>query len=125
MTQEITSLLGQDAEFEGTLRFEGVVRIDGSFRGRIESSGTLVVGRTGRVSAEVQVGACVLEGTFEGTLQAGQSVEIHAPARVKGKIVTPELQVDRGVVLDGECVMSSSSQVLDGPVSAPGEEEGE
>ena len=105
MTAEITTLLGRDSSFEGKLSFEGAVRVDGKFRGEIRSRGTLVVGNGSDVNADVEVANCVVEGNFTGNLKATESVEIHAPARVKGSVTTPVLQVEKGVLLDGKCVM--------------------
>ncbi len=105
MTVEIQSLLGQGSAFEGNLVFDGVVRIDGVFKGRIDSKGTLVIGPTGEVEADVTVGTCVLEGSFKGTLKASELVEAKAPARMEGRVETPDIQVERGVVLDGEVMM--------------------
>jgi cytoskeletal protein CcmA (bactofilin family) len=113
VAEEITTLLGKDSAFEGKLSFDGVVRIDGKFSGEIASQGTLVLGPSAAVDAEVSVRTCVIEGHFAGELKATESVEIHAPARVRGNIVTPEIQVDRGVLLDGKCTMTDT-----GPTSA-------
>lgn len=105
MSHEITTLLGKDSEFEGKLRFDGVLRIDGRFQGEIQSDGTLALGPSAEVEAEVLVRTCVIEGHFSGNLTASESVEIRAPARVKGTVTTPEIQVERGVLLDGKCTM--------------------
>lgn len=105
MSKEITTLLGQDSEFEGNLCFEGTLRIDGRFKGEIKSEGTLALGPTADVQGEVHVRTCVIEGNFSGNLTAMESVEIRAPAKVKGTVATPELQVERGVLLDGKCSM--------------------
>ena len=42
---EITALLGRGTRFDGKLHFEGVVRIDGAFRGEIKSPDTLMIER--------------------------------------------------------------------------------
>lgn len=107
MSHEITTLLGKDSEFEGKLRFGGVLRIDGRFKGEIQSDDTLALGPSAEVEAEVLVRTCVIEGRFSGNLTASESVEIRAPARVKGTVTTPEIQVERGVLLDGKCTMES------------------
>lgn len=109
MPDEITTLLGKESMFEGKLQFDGVVRIDGSYRGEIRSEGTLVLGPSAEVEAEIEVRSCVIEGNFSGNLKATESVEIHAPAKVKGTVTTPEIQVERGVLLDGKCTMESAS----------------
>ena len=117
MTQEITTLLGEDSQFEGKLTFQGIVRVEGRFSGEITSSGTLVIGPQAEVSAEVSVGTCVVEGRFHGNLTASEFVEIHPPGHVRGKIVTPEIQVDRGVILDGQCIMETGTPLNEEPQS--------
>ena len=104
-TVEITTLLGKGAHFDGKLTFEGTVRIDGDFSGRIESEDILVVGEGGHLKAELLVGSVIIEGFVEGDIRATRSVEIHTPGRVKGNIVTPSLFIDRGVIFEGSCQM--------------------
>jgi cytoskeletal protein CcmA (bactofilin family) len=104
-TVEVTTLLGKGCYFEGKLTFEGTVRIDGVFAGEIFSDDILVVGPGGLVRAELDVGTVVVEGTVEGNIRAKKSVEIHAPGRVRGSIITPSLFIDRGVVFEGNCQM--------------------
>ena len=104
-TVEIHTLLGKDSHFEGKLTFEGTVRIDGELTGEIFSDDILVVGEGGLVKADLEIGSVVVEGTIEGNIHAKRSVEIHAPGRVRGNIVTPSLFIDRGVVFEGNCQM--------------------
>lgn len=104
-TVEINTLLGRGSAFEGKLTFEGAVRIDGEFSGEIFSDDILVVGEAGIVRAELEIGSLVIEGAVEGNIRAKRSVEIHAPGRVTGNIVTPSLFIDRGVVFEGNCQM--------------------
>lgn len=106
---ELVALLGEGAEFEGKLIFEGRVRIDGKFRGEISSDGTLVVGDRAEVEATVSVGMLVvLGGLVRGEVRAHQSVELHTPARVFGNITTPQLMIDRGVVFEGQSRVPST-----------------
>jgi len=120
-TVEITTLLGKGAYFDGTLRFEGTVRIDGDFSGRIESDDILVVGEGGLVRAELHVGSVIIEGAVEGDIHAHRSVEIHAPGRVKGNIITPSLFIDRGVIFEGSCQMIEAADAA-GVIRADAEE---
>jgi cytoskeletal protein CcmA (bactofilin family) len=113
--QELAALLGEGAEFEGKLLFEGRVRIDGKFRGQIASDDVLVVGNTGEVQADIQVGTLiVLGGVIRGEVRAAKSVELHAPAKVYGSITTPQLMVDRGVTFEGQSRIPSE-QADDAP----------
>jgi cytoskeletal protein CcmA (bactofilin family) len=101
--RELSALLGEGAEFEGKLLFDGRVRIDGKFRGHISSDDVLVIGATAEVDATIEVGTLiVLGGTLRGDVRATKAVELHAPAKVYGNITTPQLAIDRGVLFEGQ-----------------------
>jgi cytoskeletal protein CcmA (bactofilin family) len=102
---EVTTLLGRGSEFEGKLSFEGTVRVDGKLSGEIFTDDVLIIGEGAEVSAEISVGAIIIEGTVHGNIHAKRSVEIHTPARVRGNISTPSLSIDKGVIFDGQCQM--------------------
>jgi len=109
--KELVALLGEGAEFDGKLTFEGRVRIDGHFRGSILSAGTLVVGERAELEATISVGTLiVLGGIVRGDVRAQQMVELHAPARVFGNITAPQLVVDRGVVFEGRSRVADDSE---------------
>src|SRR3954453_22625357 len=102
---DMHTLLGTGSEFEGKLSFEGQVRIDGKFSGQVFTKDTLVIGEGARVSAEIHAGTVVVNGVVEGNIHATQVIELHHPARVKGNIETPALQMDKGVIFEGSCKM--------------------
>jgi cytoskeletal protein CcmA (bactofilin family) len=102
---EVTTLLGRGSEFEGKLSFEGTVRIDGKLSGEIFTDDVLIIGEGAEVSAEINVGAVVIQGTVLGNIQAKRSVEIRTPGRVRGNISTPSLFIEKGVIFDGNCQM--------------------
>jgi len=103
---EVTTLLGRGSEFSGRLSFDGAVRIDGRFSGEIHSEGLLVVGPQAEIEAEIEVGSLLVQGRVTGNLTATHSIELHAPSRVQGKLVCPELLVEKGVILNGSCEMT-------------------
>ncbi len=65
----------------------------------------LVIGEGADVSAEIEVGVVIVEGNVTGNIRAKRSVELHAPARVRGNLETPSLFIDKGVMFEGECRM--------------------
>jgi cytoskeletal protein CcmA (bactofilin family) len=104
---EVTTLLGRGSEFEGKLSFEGTVRVDGKLSGEIFTDDVLIIGEGAEVNAEISVGAVIVEGVVRGNIHAKRSVELRAPARVRGNIATPSLSIDKGVIFDGQCQMES------------------
>ena len=105
---EITTLLGRGATFDGKLTFEGTVRIDGKFTGEIVSTDTLIIGEGAEVKAQIQVGSLVIVGEYNGDAKASKSIEIKAPAKVRGTITTASIVIERGVFFDGTCKMDTS-----------------
>jgi cytoskeletal protein CcmA (bactofilin family) len=107
MSNELNALLGKGSDFQGKLTFEGSVRIDGRFTGEIFSDGTLIIGEGAQVQAEIRVGAVAVYGNVTGNIIANESVELHAPASLRGNISSPALHIDKGVFFDGACQMTS------------------
>jgi cytoskeletal protein CcmA (bactofilin family) len=102
---EINTLLGPGSFFEGKLTFEGTVRIDGKLSGEIFSNDVLVIGEGAEVTAEIDVGVIIVEGSVTGNIRAKRAVELHAPARMRGNLETPSLFIDKGVLFEGQCRM--------------------
>ena len=106
---EIKAFLGPGSRFEGKLSFDEMVRLDGCFSGEIHSTDTLIVGETAEIEGEIEVGALILSGRFKGNIVATGMVELRAPARVDGSIVTPSIKIEESVVFNGEIKMGSSA----------------
>ena len=107
---DVHTILGPESSFEGKLSFEGTVRIDGHFKGEIKTDNVLVVGQGARVEAQVHVGSIVINGEVIGDVFAKQSVEIHAPGKVRGNIATQQLVISKGVVFEGSCKMETATR---------------
>lgn len=103
---ETITLLDKGCEFDGKLSFEGVVRIDGVFRGEIFSQDHLIVGEGAVVEATLHVGLLEVSGNIKGTIIAKERVIIHATGCVEGKVETAELEVVRGGRFDGAISMA-------------------
>ena len=102
---EINAFLGTNTEFEGKLSFSGTVRIDGRFKGEIRSDGTLIVGDSAVLEADIQVPHLVVCGEVRGNLYAAEKVEIHPPGKVFGNVQAPAVVIEEGVVFEGCCRM--------------------
>jgi cytoskeletal protein CcmA (bactofilin family) len=106
---DVHTILGPESSFEGKLVFDGTVRIDGRFKGEIQTNNVLVVGQGAHVEATINVGSVIINGDVVGDVTAKQSVEIHAPGRLRGNISTPQIMIAKGVVFDGTCRMQEKS----------------
>jgi cytoskeletal protein CcmA (bactofilin family) len=108
---DLDALLGPGTRFEGTLAFEGRVRLEGALRGKIVGEDVLVVGPSAEIEADLEVGTLILlGGKIEGKVVARDLVELHAPGTMIGDVVTPRLFVDPGVTFEGRCTMASGAE---------------
>jgi cytoskeletal protein CcmA (bactofilin family) len=112
------TVIGSDATFKGEIAFEGAMRIDGKFEGKINSKGKLAIGRTAEIQAEVNAAHVAIEGGFRGQLNAQERVEIAATARIQGDIRSTKLVVAEGATLVGN-VQVSPDALKGGPAVPP------
>jgi cytoskeletal protein CcmA (bactofilin family) len=103
---KISGYFDEGSEFNGDLKFRGSFRIDGTFKGKIESDSLLVIGDKGKVEADIAVGCVIINGEFRGTVNAAERVEVHDHGRVYGTIIAPKLVVVEGAYLQAQCQTS-------------------
>ena len=103
--EQIKAYMGKDTVFNGALTFDGTVRIDGKFEGKVITEDTLVVGETGHLVAEISAGTVICMGRVEGTVIASKKIEIHSSSKVIGNVQSPALYIELGGVMDGTCHM--------------------
>ena len=99
--EDISAFLGLETKFEGNLKFNGTLRIDGHITGSILASGTVIVGEEGVIKGDVHVSSLILRGEIRGNIVCDERVEIHAPGKVFGDIQSPTFIIDEGVHLEG------------------------
>ena len=107
---KITGFFDKDTEFKGDLNFKGTFRIDGRFKGKIDSDSILIIGDNGKVEADIKIGYLVINGEIKGNIQASEKVEINSKGRVLGTIITPKLVVEEGAYLEANCQTTDKIQ---------------
>lgn len=104
----IDSLIGAGTIIEGNITFTGGLRIDGEVRGNVRTSenqtGTLVISENARIDGEVAVSHLVINGTVNGPVKSGESLELQTRARVTGDVEYNTLEMQLGAVVQGRLV---------------------
>lgn len=103
-------LIGRGIEINGDINFTNQLNVEGKVSGKLVSeSGTLTIGETGHIQAEVNVGVCVIHGSLYGDLIARTRVEIRRTGRIHGDVVTPVLLVEEGAIFNGAIRMDQKA----------------
>jgi cytoskeletal protein CcmA (bactofilin family) len=103
-------LIGRGIEITGDIVFADRLQVDGKVTGKIASeSGSILIGESGHIEAQVDVGVCVIHGALHGNLIARSKVEIRKSGRVHGDVITPVLLVEEGAVFNGAIKMGQEA----------------
>lgn len=110
----LSGFVGGGTALTGEVTFKAMLRIDGHLTGRISSdSGTLIVGTSGQVDANIEVAFAVIHGSVNGDIVATQRLEMGRAAHVFGNIQTPKLVIEEGAIYEGNCRMVQAKEALD------------
>ena len=110
-TDTISTFLGHGTTIDGTLEFQGTIRLDGNVKGQVISqNGTLIIGDKAVVQAQVRVDTAIIRGEINGSIEAKTRIEAYPPARIIGDVQAPQISVESGVIFNGSCSMEGSSK---------------
>jgi cytoskeletal protein CcmA (bactofilin family) len=102
---EARAYLDQASKVSGKLNFEESAQIDGQVDGEINAKGSLTIGESATVTAQIKAASIIVAGKVKGEMIASQRIEICPSAKVSGNLTAPKLAVHEGAILDGHCVM--------------------
>lgn len=111
-SEEIVAFLGKGTEFKGMITYEGTIRIDGKVEGEIITQGTLIVGESAVIQAEISAGTIICGGQITGNIQAHQKVHLLPKAVLSGSVTTPNLVIEEGVSFNGRCEMHRTEKEM-------------
>lgn len=106
-SENAVNRIAKGTTFEGVLRSENNVRIDGTFEGELITKGRLVIGNTGRIKGSVSCTHCETEGEMEGIIVVQELFVLKASAKVHGEIQYGQLSVENGAQATGNLHLTS------------------
>jgi len=96
-----------NAQMEGTLVFADPVnlKITGRFSGKLDTKGTLTIGQTATVEANIQGENIIVAGKVKGNVIAKKMLVLMPTAFLTGDLTTPKLNIVEGAIFQGHCQM--------------------
>ncbi len=97
-----------NAQMQGSLTFSDPVnlKINGQFNGSLDTKGTLTIGNTAKVEADISGDNIVIAGNVKGNINANKMLVLMPTAVLKGDISTPKLNIVEGALFQGHCLMT-------------------
>ncbi len=99
--QEYSTVIGPDVQIKGSVTFEKPARIHGQVEGEILTPGRILVAREGKVQADIDAAAIVIEGDVHGKLSASDRLELKSTAHCEADVHASKLIVESGAVFTG------------------------
>lgn len=105
MAENLTTVIGKDCTFTGTVEVKGALRVDGRVKGKIISDETVQVGATGEVEADIQAKIVTVAGSVTGNVVTTEKFELQARGKVIGDVKTKGIVIEQGAIFHGSCQM--------------------
>ena len=103
---EAINIIAAGTSITGDLKTDGVIRLNGTLVGNLETSEKLVVGQNGKVEGEVKCKSADIEGKIIGVISVQDLLSLKRTANIQGDIITKQLSVEPGAIFTGTCKMS-------------------
>jgi len=103
--KSITTIIAEDLEIKGTVKFKSSLMIKGVLEGEIISEGLLIVGPTAKVTATITTKNFISHGEVTGNVTASEQVVLKGTSLHNGDIATPNITIESGAVFNGSCAM--------------------
>lgn len=105
---DVVSVLAPGMTVMGDIRCDGTVRVEGKVEGSIHASKSVVIGKNGHVTGDIETQDAVIAGAVVGTLTAASRVELQDTCRVEGDIRSRRVKLDEGGQVEGRFHMSKA-----------------
>ena len=104
VSDRLETVVGQNAFFNGHLKCEGNLRIDGRCEGTVEATGNIVIGEMSQIVAEVHAKNVSVSGSVTGTIYA-ERVDLLSTGRIEGDVIVDSFFLDEGGNIRGQVNM--------------------
>lgn len=115
-TTRIDTLIGQQTEVTGDIKFTGGLHIDGTIKGNViaENDGRsmLSLSEQGTIEGEINVPYVILNGVVIGDVHGGAHVELSSKARITGNVYYNLIEMAIGAEVNGKLVHFPAGEEL-------------
>ncbi|AFM13334.1 bactofilin family protein [Turneriella parva] len=105
------TVFASGSAFKGNLQFARPLKIQGKYEGEIKGTDALEIGPQAKIQAHIEATHVVVFGHVTGNVVATEKVELRQGATLIGNIRAPKLEIDDGVIFEGQCEMKQNAQL--------------
>ena len=106
MTESVNTI-GGGTTITGDVQSKGDIRVDGTLKGSVNTTGKVVLGKEGVVEGDVVCNSADIAGTIKAKITVSQLLLLKATAKLNGDIITNKLSIEPGASFSGSCSMGA------------------
>lgn len=95
--------LSSSTVITGDLNVENDIRIAGTLKGKLITSGHLIIEQSGSIEGEVRASAATIAGRMIGNIETTERLVLEPKAILTGDIKTKLLVIEDGASFNGNC----------------------
>jgi len=103
---EAVSLVDRHSAFDGNLRSQRDLRVEGELKGTVSCDGTLFVAEGAMVAATVDAEHVTVAGDLTGEVRCRGRLQILASGRLRAQVTTGSLVIQEGAIYEGQLQMA-------------------
>ena len=84
---ECANILARGSKWQGSVVVEDSIRIDGGFKGELDSKGTIQIAEGGAVDAKTEAAFVVISGSFTGEMTCLERLELQSKSKLQGEVL--------------------------------------
>jgi cytoskeletal protein CcmA (bactofilin family) len=101
----VDTVIGEGTTFEGNVKSEASVNVEGEINGNLEGAGTVTIGQKGVVKSNISATEVIIAGTVHGNVRTSKNLTITATGHLHGDSNARSLTIDEGGVFLGTSKM--------------------
>jgi cytoskeletal protein CcmA (bactofilin family) len=111
-SQSKSAVIGVGIRIQGDISGTENILVEGQVEGRINlDSNDVIIGKSGRVVADVTANSIRVSGEVNGDLRAKERVVISGTGNVRGNVIAPRVVLEDGAVFKGSIDMDPGETV--------------
>ena len=99
----VGTIISEDCHFEGSIRLESSIRIDGEHIGDVMTDGDVYVGDKGSCVGNLSARNFYIGGIIKGDIVAKARIELSSRAKLRGNATMGNLIMEEGAEFMGSC----------------------
>ncbi len=106
-TTAAINMIGAGTVITGDIQSKGDIRVDGTLKGSVNTSGKVVLGKDGVIEGDVVCTDADVSGTIKAKISVAQLLSLKSTAKLNGDIITNKLSIEPGASFTGSCSMGA------------------